>query len=248
MKYRQASNPHVIPNHPFRLMLVGPSQSGKTYQATEMLTDKRFYKRFFDNIFIFTTTPHQDYYEKIKKANNGRDQHVDILPLEADEIAKVISILEEARSEITDENEMDLNTTLIMVDDPSRKQLGFKEFEKLFKSGRHLGASVMVLSQAFKDVPDMCRTCITHYMLFNQSKENLEKFWSAHGVLNIYPREFNAFAMEVFAKQYNFIYYDATKPPLDGRYNCGFEYSCNWEAIRAKTVKSHPHRAASRGR
>lgn len=224
--YRKCSNSHVIPNHPFRMALIGPSMSGKTHLAKTMLTDKRFYKNYFDSIIILTTTPHQGVYREIQRANNAREQHVEVKLLDFDYLAKLFAVLKGIRDEIPPEEEEErlphLNTTLILIDDPSRNSMKHPMMEPLFKSSRHFGVSVMLITQSFKDVPFMCRSSISHYALFSQSEENLRKFWEAVGVFNIKPKRFLKWVEGVYEQQYGFVYYNNSKKVKEGRFSNGW--------------------------
>ena len=54
----------LYPNHPFRCILTGPSQCGKSIYLTNLILDTI---NVYDKIYIYSPKLHQDFYQKLIK-------------------------------------------------------------------------------------------------------------------------------------------------------------------------------------
>ena len=66
----------VVPKHPFRLLIVGASGSGKTVLVSHLM--RKVYKGYFDRVVIFSPTAEND--PAYKNITRKRDIHAELEP------------------------------------------------------------------------------------------------------------------------------------------------------------------------
>lgn len=163
---------HIIPNHPFRAMMLAPSKGGKSTLICNLLCKSVFYKNFFDNVFVFSPTVNVDMsYDMLKEKKVARNiEFYD--ELSEDILSGIVEELKQTLKEIIAEDEgkkSDCPQTLFIFDDfvSDTKLLNSKVFKDIFIYGRHLCTSTIVSTQAYKKFPLSLRNQLSNIFIFD---------------------------------------------------------------------------------
>jgi hypothetical protein len=233
MKFNKHSNCKFIPKHAFRALIVGKSQSGKTYLATELLTQKKYYQHFYDFIIIFTPNADQAHYKKIKRANKKTHQEVtthnwdkrgkeflhDFIEFMGEIRAERVSEAEDGDDDLTD-----MPNALVFFDDIGKSDVyRSKEFATLIDVGRHRNISTMFIAHTYEDVPKTFRKSFTDYFFFDMGSKSIKDFYETQATMLMQPRHFSAFCEYVFRDRYKFLYVRTNEHVKHGRYRDGFD-------------------------
>lgn len=229
MKTKPHSNSDYIPKAPFRLGIVGMSETGKTTEATNLLTNKKYLQHYFDFILIFAKVPNQAHYDKIKSANKRPWQTVHVTEYDSKLLGEVIESQRENREEFGcktdgDDDVTKCSTVLIMFDDYSKEKKIYKDktFSTLMDQGRHLNISTLFLAHAFQDMPKVHRTALTDVILFEAGEKTLKEIYEYEATSRMAPRHFAQFTEFVFRDKYKFLYIRKKRHVTEGRFSEGY--------------------------
>ena len=147
----------VIPKHPFRAILSGASGSGKSNLLINLLTNKKFYKDFFNIIFLISPTAGKldDSYIALKESKTKSKLAI-INVLDPETIEDIMTI----NKDIIEEEGVDKAPRILIVYDDiisDTKFMNSRPFVHSFVASRHYNASVIVCTQRFNSVPRVCR-------------------------------------------------------------------------------------------
>lgn len=175
-----------LPTPPFRMVLLGHSGSGKTQLILNFLYSKGFYRRYFDNIFIFCGSQddcaeYRRYASKTKveQWNDEKDKYYKTIKEPMSEKVMVFqSTTEEELEELYDELEnnpeyADQAHLFIFDDQITSSLLQSKKMgmvDKLFVQGRHVGKgiSTILAVQKLRALKQNMRTTnSTHIIAFH---------------------------------------------------------------------------------
>ena len=172
-------------NLPMRLLVVGKSyNSGKTNLLTNLLLqdDRRLYRNNFkgEDIYIFSGSLNID--NKMKTIVEELEIPDSNLFNEFDD-----EVLDALLDNIAEEFEEQNKHSLIVLDDLSfaggLKSKTFGALARLFSNGRHIGCSVVLLSQRYADILTSCRENCSGAILFNCSDRQLETIVDDHNYM-----------------------------------------------------------------
>lgn len=159
----------TIPTPPFRLVVVAPSNTGKSVMVSNLISSDSFpYKKYFgDNIFIFSPTFKMGSMEgmtNIKKENVFDSFNVEVLN----------SIIAEQKDLIETYGKKKSSPILIILDDVvGELDAKRKEFLKRAYFGlRHYNGSIILLAQQYKMIPKSVRMNCSDTILFEVANEN----------------------------------------------------------------------------
>jgi hypothetical protein len=157
-KKRVKKVPKHMPNceQAFRLCVVAPSMSGKSYMINDMLTNKKYhYNKVFDPVctYVFSPTYASDTsYKDLKKKMKGYEEncvdHLDFDLLDAIiERQKRAKKMKKARP------------TLVLIDDliTAINPRKLTTLTDLFMRGRHHYINIILTSQSYKCIPRAMR-------------------------------------------------------------------------------------------
>jgi len=157
VKVSEYQKEHVIPKHPFRAILSGCSGSGKSNLLINLLTNKKFYKDFFDIIFLISPTAGKldDSYIALENSKTKSKLAI-ISDLDPEKIEGIMDINKEI---IEDKGVHKAPRILLVYDDiiSDTKFMNSRPFVHSFVASRHYNASVIVCTQRFNSVPRVCR-------------------------------------------------------------------------------------------
>jgi len=177
-------HPH-LPQPPFNLLVAGSVKQGKTNLLVNLLRNEEMYgDNYFQQVKIYSNSIHNDPKGKyLKDAFEVEDGYKDIY------IDKFIDHQKSHERE-------DMETALLVFDDIIGKD--FKRASSIaFLSSRfrHIETSIMILTQAFKNVSNIIRSNITNVVVFKQqSSKQIEAI----------KEEYEEFAGDKFMDYYNF--------------------------------------------
>jgi len=159
----------TIPIPPFRLIVVSPSNSGKSVLISNMISSKSFpYRDYFkDNIFIFSPTFNMGSMtgiDNVKKHNIFDSFDTNI----------VNSIIAEQKDLVETYGKKKSSPILLIFDDViSDLDAKRKEFlKRAYFSLRHYNGSIILLSQQYKAVLKSVRLNCSDTILFEVSNES----------------------------------------------------------------------------
>ena len=202
---------HIIPMHPFRMILSGASGSGKSNLLLKFLCQKEFYKNYFDAIFIISPTASagnglDDSYAALMKECKKTKLHI-VNDLDPDVIEEIMSI---NKKNIL-ENEVHKSPRLLIVYDDvisHRKFMTNKSFLHSFVASRHYNASVIICSQKFNAIPRTCRLQANAICFFRGTNGERECLASEFAPAGYSKREMEEIIDYATAEPYSFLYWN----------------------------------------
>ena len=226
---------YLYPKHPVRCIITGPSECGKSVFLTNLILN---IINEYDKIYIYSTSPHQDLYQKLIKCfsiyipiqifpNILIEEDIDVV---IDELV-IIENFEKSETEIeTFDNieemkfpqEYEINS-IITLDDLNEKEIINDKLQAMFKRGRHNNLSIFTISQEYYEIPK--RTIRGNGNIYHIFKPN-----NFLGVRNIYqdkastvmtPIEFKLLTSTCWNENYQPLTIDMTKDKYTGRYRLG---------------------------
>ena len=177
-----------MPADVFRMLICGPSNSGKTNILLHMIYDLLM----FDKIYLFSKNLHQNKYQKL-------------LQVFAEEINPDPTVGYEAIEAYGDEiiplEELPANNQKIVVFDDPVCEKNQNDIINYFINGRHKNCCVIYLTQTFYKVPKNIRDNCSHFCIFRflprENKRIADEIGVDHDALE-----------RATDKRYSFFYYD----------------------------------------
>ena len=146
------------PNHPVRCIITGPNECGKSVFLANLILN---IINEYDKIYIYSTSLHQDLYQKLNKCfsnyipihiipNNLNEEDIDIV---IEEIV-INKDFEKANTEIeTFDNIEELkfpqeyeNNSIFILDDLNQKEMDGLRVQAMFKRSRLNNLSIFIIS------------------------------------------------------------------------------------------------------
>ena len=225
----------LYPSHPFRCIITGPSNSGKTYILTNI-----FLNIFneYDKIYIYSPSVHQDLYQRLIKCFTNYIP-INIIPniLNEEDIDIVIEEIinnedfEKSNTEIeTYGNIEDLkfpqeyeNNSIIILDDLNEKKINDEKVQAMFKRGRHNNLSIFIISQDYYELPKKTIRCNGNvFHLFKPNKYlDVRNIYQDKASMDMTLHEFKYLSSICWNKSYQPLTIDMTKDKYTGRYRLG---------------------------
>ena len=158
----------TIPEPPFRLVVVAPSNTGKSVMVSNLISSDNFpYRKYFkENIFIFSPTfkmGSMTGMDNIKKENIFDTFDVEVLN----------SIIREQKDLVETYGKKKSSPILIVLDDVvGELDAKRKEFLKKSYFGlRHYNGSIILLAQQYKMIPKSARMNCSDSIFFEVANE-----------------------------------------------------------------------------
>lgn len=199
----------VIPIHPFRLYIVGASQSGKSNLMLFLLSKDNYYKKYFDKIFIISPTA-----KKLDKTydildDDYNNDNLMYFPCDKNVLETIL--------EIQEENEKK-DKVLCVFDDCISFQK-FMRSDQLLQfaiMSRHYNISIFLLSQAYHSVPKPIRMNMSALVYFKGSNKEQEIIYEDYCPPRYNKKQFLEKINDATEKPYSFLYIDL-HIPLHGK-------------------------------
>lgn len=214
-KQPAAADLGLVPKLSFRLLLSGPSASGKT-NAARWILDK-YYNGAFDRIILMSPTAEIDpVWAKLKGLKKeDRISKMSMRP--------IVKLLKKQEADVKKNGKGRAKKVLVIYDDTvgDNKIINSPEFLVSFIRGRHFCVSCIVMTQSYTKVPRSVRLQATAVMVFPSFRSEIERLYDEHGPFQLSKKEWYTMVMSAMQKtpeeQYPFFFIDSTQP-VENRY------------------------------
>lgn len=213
IKQVKAASAGIIPEHPFRMYIIGASGSGKTNFMLNLLIKPIMYKGYFDTILVISPTARRldASYQKLK-LSEWNYFHPDEKVLEQIQAIQERHVEEKGKSKSP--------KILLILDDivSYNEFLRSKSLLRFAVMSRHWNVSMIMMSQAYHRIPKSIRlqmTCIVYFKGSNKEQEVLAEDFGAPGLSK---KQFISKIDYATEKRFNFFFVDINRPLHDGRY------------------------------
>lgn len=196
----------ILPIHCFFLCIYAPPRQGKSSLIVNLLMNMNFnYKNRYDVVYYISPTLDAD------KTCNCIMKDDDIVKIhEPEDIDCIDLILNELLKKQKEMNKEEPYKALFVLDDMLGK-LRDSEITKISSKYRHYNASFIIVSQSFKAISPIIRTCASHWIIFKteNQKEKMKIIEEFNGF-----KDFEKYLDEFTKEKYNFMYIDINKHSL----------------------------------
>ena len=176
----------VVPQIPFRSVILGPSGSGKTILLQNMILN--IYKNCFSRIYIFspsitvdtTWTPVKEYIEKEMNVSHTDKEPIYFDHYDSADLNKIIDTQHKIIEYMKKKGHKKLYSILIVVDDfadDSSFSRHSKLLHSLYTRGRHNSISTITATQKFSALAPIIRVNATELYVYRlRNYKDLETF------------------------------------------------------------------------
>ena len=211
----------IVPEISFRLLLSGPSNSGKT-NAARWIID-RYYKGTFERTILMSPTAKID---PVWKDLHGLKKKDRITKLSIRPLKKLLKAQE---TKVKKMGKRKCPKVLVIFDDTigNHTFVNSPQFLQCFIRGRHFCVSLIVMTQSYVKLPRSVRLQATHVMLFPSFRSEIERLYEDHGPYQLSKKEWYAMVMQACRKEgeekWPFFYIDTTKSVEERYRRCLYE-------------------------
>ena len=176
----------MVPQIPFRSIVLGPSGSGKTILLQNMILD--IYRNCFSRIYIFspsievdsTWLPVKAYIEKEMNVQNTKEDPIYFDHYDPENLHKIINTQHKVIDYMKKQKHKKLYSILVIVDDladdPSFSRHS-KILHALYTRGRHNSISTITATQKFTAISPIIRVNATELFIYRlRNYRDLETF------------------------------------------------------------------------
>ena len=192
--YRQKH--FLMPSKNFRMLLVGPSGSGKSNLLINFLLKFLVY----DKIYIYTKHMDQDCYRKLKRVLQN---------VEAETGEQILTIDNDPENIISPDDLDPHMQNLVVFDDLVLADKSIqRKMTELFVRGRHANTSCFYLSQMYHKIPRDIRLNSTHLCIFDVCNNREMSLLSTELNTCFSRDEFNKMYCKCTQDAFDFLYVD----------------------------------------
>ena len=157
-----------IPDHPYRILIIGGSGSGKTNTLINLINEQND----IDKIYLYARDLSEPKYEYlIKKLEEVGIKHLN----NPNAFIECSNIMDDVYENIDDYNSSRRRKILIAFDDMIADIMTNKKFQtiikELFTRCRKLNISLVFIAQSYFSIPKDVRLNSTHYLIMKIKKE-----------------------------------------------------------------------------
>lgn len=222
-QHRRTSNLHPDLLHPpFTLLLVGPKGSGKSNTILRLIygnkkrcqknsTHHKFYRHYFDKIYVFSPTWHLD--DKTQRCKIPDEQIFEDPALYTEIITEIIGGQGE---DIEEEGKANADEILLIFSDLAGQKSVFSQakgiMNKLAFNHRHYNVSLLIDTQSLRQINPAFRSNLSGIMLFAGISNRLElkKIYDEY-LGRFTEKEAKQLLNYVFNGPYNFLFINFQK-------------------------------------
>ena len=151
-----------IPDHPYRIIIIGGSGSGKTNALINLINEQND----IDKIYLYARDLNEPKYKiLIKKRKDAGIKHLN----DPNAFIECSNTMDDVYENINDYNLIRKRKKLIVFDDMIADIIGNKKFQviikELFVRCRKLNISLVFVAQSYFSVPKDVRLNTTHYFI-----------------------------------------------------------------------------------
>ena len=199
-----------IPDHPYRILIIGSSGSGKTNALLNLINKQND----IDKIYLYAKDLSEPKYEiLIKKRENAGIKCLN----DPNAFIECFNTMDDVYK-TNDYNPSRKREILIVFDDMIADIMTNKEFKaiikELFIRCRKLNISLVFITQSYFSVPKDVRLNSTHYLIMKINNKELQNIAINHSV-DIHYKDFMKIYRECTREPYKFLTIDTTLPTSD---------------------------------
>ena len=208
-----------IPDHPYRILIIGSSGSGKTNTLLNLINNQPD----IDKIYLYAKDPYEKKYQYLinKREEVGLDHFND-----PKTFIKYSNEMQDVYKNIEDYNPIKKRKVLIVFDDMIADMINNKKLNpivtELFIRGIKLNISIVFITQSYFKVPKDVKLNSTHFFIMKiLNKRELQQIALNHSS-DIDFKDFMEIYKECTKEPYSFLVNDTTLQsdnPLRFRYN-----------------------------
>ena len=197
-----------IPDHPYRILIIGGSRSGKTNSLLNLISKQKD----IDKIYLYAKDLRGPKYEYlIKNRENAGIKHVN----DGNAFIECSNTMDDVYKSINDYNP-NRRKILIVFDDVIADIMTNKKFQaiinKLFIRCRKINISLVFITQSYFYVPKDVRLNSAHYFIMKiNNKSELQNIAINHSA-DIDYKDFMKVYRKCTKEPYNFLTIDTTLP------------------------------------
>ena len=218
-KINHNPNWQYIPDHPYRILIIGGSGSGKTNTLLSLINNQSD----IDKIYLYAKDPYEDKYQFLtKKRESIGIKHFN----DPKAFIEYWNDMHDVYQNINDYNPDKENKILIVFDDMIADMINNKKLNsivtELFIRGRKLNISLVFITQSYFKIPKDVRLNTSHFFIAKiPNKRELQQIAINHSS-DINTKDFANIYRKCTAEPYSFLVNDTTLPsnnPLRFRKN-----------------------------
>lgn len=223
-KIPKNNNADIIPEHPFRLGVVGSSGSGKTNLIINLLLEHKFYAGYFHFIYLFSSTYYaDDSWDAIKPEYKGLEDELVFDEFDEEKLAEIFN----NQKTIVEKKGVHKAPRVLMIFDDIITDAAVQQspmLKVLFTRGRHNSISIIASVQKYKLLPTIWRQNLTHFITFRPNNGQEAKAIAEEQALKMSTKEMEDLLYTATSTPHSFLYIKKrTDVPLNERYMKNFE-------------------------
>ena len=204
-----------IPDHPYRISIIGGSGSGKTNTLLNLIK-KQDYHDVIDKIYLYARDLSEPKYEYlIKKREDAGIKHLN----NPNAFIECSNTMDDVYENIHDYNSSRKRKILIVFDDMIADIMTNKKFQSIIKElfirCRKLNISLVFITQSYFSVPKDVRLNSTHYLIMKINNKRELKNTAINHSADIDYDDFIKIYRECTKEPFNFLTIDTTLPVSD---------------------------------
>ena len=194
-----------IPDHPYRILIIGGSGSGKTNTLLNLINEQKD----IDKIYLYAKDLSEPKYEYlIKNHENTGIKHLN----DSKAFIECSNKMDDVYENINDYNLSRKRKVLIIFDDMSSSKKLQTIIKELFIRCRKLNISLVFITQSYFPIPKDVRLNSTHYFIMKiNNKRELQNIAINHSA-DVDYKDFMKTYRECTNEPFNFITIDTTLP------------------------------------
>lgn len=215
----------ILPIHPFRMLISGPSQSGKTTFLLNLINNVNFYKDFFVQIILVSPNIHSEQFEQVLKEMKDI-----IIPFDEFQEDQLTNIYDSQMEMILKDGFENSGPLLWIFDDlvDNKSFLHSRFLEMLVVRGRHSNSSSIFTSQYYNGYPLKLRKNATNIILFPSSnKEEMKAIARELIHKKLTEEEFHQLFLFATNEPFSFLHVNLQSKNIDNIYRCKFQKILN---------------------
>ena len=184
------------------VLICGKSGCGKSTLLQNLLTEERFYKGYFNKIFLISPTANGD---DVQRSMNIKKEHVFTDLEEAPEVIE--TILDSQQSKLDNSEAHKVAQYAIIFDDVigDVKFMNEKAFTRCFYQVRHVNCTTFICAQHFKRIPRVCRLQANFIFFFEGSQTEVDTVAEEFSPPNVHPDTFKQLVNEATKEDFSFL-------------------------------------------
>ena len=204
-----------IPDHPYRILIIGGSGSGKTNELPNLINEQDN-RDVIDKIYLYARDLNEPKYQfLIKKRDNTGIKHA----INPNAYIECSNMMDDVYDNINDYNPNRIKKVSLVFDEMIADIMKNKKLQatiiELFIRCRKLNILLVFITQSYFPVPKDVRLNTTHYFIMKiNNRIELKNIATDHSA-DIDYQDFKKIYRECTKEPYNFLTIDTTLPASD---------------------------------